>query len=293
LLDFGRPDWFAGLDHHRAHYWDEPTAAGFRAALRLRRGLRLADIGCGWGFLGHLLLPGMPGGAVTGYDLEPELLELGRARARETGTRALRFVEADALALDDEGFDGAVAQTVLLHQSRPQAMVRAMADAVRPGGFVAVVEPDHLAAAALSRDAGATAEDVADELAVLGRLFEGLRAMGAGDYRVGGRLAPLFAEAGLAVESCWFHGPVRPVGLQDTPLGRWRRAELADEEIVDRWAGFEGAWAQAGGSDEAWSRWLDGRRRLGERQRRAVADGTWWSTWTAGLHVCVGRVPMQ
>ena len=54
----------------------------------------------------------------------------------------MRLVEGelDALPLDDDSVDGAVANMVLHHAPDPAAMLAEMARVVRPGGVVAVTD---------------------------------------------------------------------------------------------------------------------------------------------------------
>ena len=94
LVDFGQPQWFDRLDSHRRFFWDRAAADLLTGpdGLDLRAGLLVADFGCGWGYLGHLMLPSLsPSGRVDGFDLSEELLDTARKRAKEVGTRQLRF----------------------------------------------------------------------------------------------------------------------------------------------------------------------------------------------------------
>lgn len=296
MLDFGRSHWFDRLDRSRAFLWTEEDAARLRASLKLASGQRIADVGCGWGFLGHLLLPALsPGGQVVGYDLEETLLATGRERAREAGVdRALRFVHGDALDVDDRGFDGAICQTVLLHQSRPEELVAAMAERVRPGGFVAAIEPDLLAASASLQDPFTTPESTARDVAMRGRIFAGVRRMGAGDYRIGGRLAALFAAAGLTVEHSWLNGTVAQcIPGRETPWRSHFALGLQDDEVLAELDSWRAAWALAGGEDGSWRPWVEAQRAAAARRREAIAAGSYWSSQTNALHICVARVPIR
>jgi ubiquinone/menaquinone biosynthesis C-methylase UbiE len=68
-------------------------------AERPRRGLKIADVGCGTGISTMILknLAG-PDGLVTGIDISHNMLELARKKA--SGMRAVRFIEGDAAGLD-------------------------------------------------------------------------------------------------------------------------------------------------------------------------------------------------
>ena len=75
---------------------------------KLKRGLRVCDLGCGTGLLGLLLLQRQPGLSVTGIDLQPEAIRLAEKAAAENGlTGNLRFVCGDLrnAALPANSFD--------------------------------------------------------------------------------------------------------------------------------------------------------------------------------------------
>lgn len=63
---------------------------------RLKRGLRVCDLGCGTGLLGLLLLQRQPELQLTGIDLQPEAVRLAELAAAENDlTERLRFVCGD------------------------------------------------------------------------------------------------------------------------------------------------------------------------------------------------------
>lgn len=80
---------------------------------RLKPGLRVCDLGCGTGLLGLLLLQRQPAVTVTGVELLPEAVELGRRAAAVNGlTDRLLFRQGDLRdvrsLLPAGGFDLAV-----------------------------------------------------------------------------------------------------------------------------------------------------------------------------------------
>ena len=63
---------------------------------RLKRGLRVCDLGCGTGLLGLLLLQRQPELSVTGIDIQPAAVELAQKAAAENGlTDRLTFHTRD------------------------------------------------------------------------------------------------------------------------------------------------------------------------------------------------------
>ena len=102
------------------------------------------DVGCGVMGVLHLLAERVgPGGRVVGLDREARMVESGQRFAQQRGL-AVEFIEADAAAsgLPDRAFDLVHARTLLLNVSNPQEILAEMVRIARPGGVVAVQEPD-------------------------------------------------------------------------------------------------------------------------------------------------------
>jgi len=120
---------------------------GFQATLELARlceideSMKVLDVGCGSGS-SSLFLTKKFGCRVLGVDLDEQLLR----KAEETGQREevqdkvfFRLADIHDLPFDDDVFDGAVAQAVLVFTKKSHVL-RELARVVRPGGFVGAVE---------------------------------------------------------------------------------------------------------------------------------------------------------
>jgi ubiquinone/menaquinone biosynthesis C-methylase UbiE len=108
-------------------------------------GMRVLDIGSGAGdvALTAAALVG-PNGSVVGVDVNPQILETARRRARKAGLGNVSFVAGDIrqdLALDGE-FDALVGRLVLFHLADPGAVLGRLLRHLRPGGVVAFQEPE-------------------------------------------------------------------------------------------------------------------------------------------------------
>lgn len=116
-------------------------------AMALQGARRVLDLGCGTGVASRAVARRAGfAGRVTGIDRSPYLIEVARRRANEEGmTQALQFEVGDSrsLGLADEGFDAAVAHTLLSHVENPLAVLGEIVRVVRPGGVVGIFDGDY------------------------------------------------------------------------------------------------------------------------------------------------------
>jgi SAM-dependent methyltransferase len=116
-----------------------------RAALALKAGENVLDIGSGMGLLACEMAAEVGAtGSVDGVDPSESMLALARNRHLPEGAGEVRFVAGDACALPfgDETFDAAIATQV--YEYVPD-MPRALAEAfrvLRPGGRLLVLDTD-------------------------------------------------------------------------------------------------------------------------------------------------------
>jgi len=154
-------------------------------------GMRVLDIGCGGGDVSMLLAEAVgSSGHVVAIDREERTMGLASARAQQAGLDRIEFV----LTTDEEftgfaPFDAAVGRYVLFHQPDPAAMIRRAAAAVRPGGVVAFHE--------MVVSAEALAIPPLELWTRLARSAYGAARAGLPSPDAGGRLTPLFEDAGL------------------------------------------------------------------------------------------------
>ena len=84
---------------------------------------RVADLGCGRGLLGRLLLSRFPAARVDGFDLDEDTVASARLSAKGLRGR-LTFTVADAADTDARpGYDLVVGQAILVHQSMPERIL--------------------------------------------------------------------------------------------------------------------------------------------------------------------------
>jgi len=111
--------------------------------LALRPGLRVLDLGCGYG---RLTIPiarlVLPGGQVVGVDIQEAMLRIARERAEKSGLANLSFRRAAAGegALRPDQFDRALLVTVLGEIPRQLEALREVRDVLAPGGYLSITE---------------------------------------------------------------------------------------------------------------------------------------------------------
>ncbi|MFC3695289.1 methyltransferase domain-containing protein [Chenggangzhangella methanolivorans] len=172
----------------------------------LRPGMRVLDVGCGFGDV-TLLAAALVGeaGAAVGVDLDGAALERARGRDVPAGSAVPTFAQA-AIAdlpatLDD--FDAIVGRRVLMYQADAVEAVRVLAERLRPGGIIIFQEHD-----ATLTPASLTAFPL--HARAQGWLQRMIEREGA-DLHIGFHLHAILTRAGLGVEQ------VRAEAIVQTP----------------------------------------------------------------------------
>lgn len=118
------------------------TIPAFPALERaLRKGIEVADVGCGRGRALQILAGAFPRSRFVGYDLSPEAIAYARAEAEARGLENLRFDVVDVAGLDVFGrYDLVLAFDAIHDQAEPRRVLRNVAHALRPGGAFLMVD---------------------------------------------------------------------------------------------------------------------------------------------------------
>jgi SAM-dependent methyltransferase len=166
----------------------------------LRRGMHVADLGCGVGTVTALLaeLVG-PEGRVVGIDASSAQLVQAREHLNGTGANT-SFVEASASAtgLPAESFGLVYCRFLLIHLSDPERALREMRTLLKPNGILVCEDGD-------LTSAGSEPPSALDAFADFwGRLGP---AKGV-DYTLGRRLFHLVLAAGFPAPEITFNQPV-------------------------------------------------------------------------------------
>jgi SAM-dependent methyltransferase len=170
----------------------------------LRRGMRVADLGCGVGTVTALLadLVG-PGGHAVGIDASAAQLAQARVLLCPRGTNT-SFVEASATAtgLPRESFNLVYCRLLLIHLPNPEEALREMRALLKPGGILVCEDGD-------LTSAGSEPPSALDAFAELWGRLGPKRGV---DYTLGRRLFHLVRAAGFPEPQIAFNQPVRARG---------------------------------------------------------------------------------
>jgi SAM-dependent methyltransferase len=157
----------------------------------VERGWNTVDLGCGPSGIIDLLAERVgPEGHVTGLDVNPANVALARAFADEHRLANADIAEGDArhTGLPPSSFDLAHARTLLINIPDPAAVVAEMVRLVRPGGWVAALEPD---------GGGSLCHPPHPAWDRLSEIFWSANQSDGANLRIGRRLPELFRQAGL------------------------------------------------------------------------------------------------
>lgn len=106
-------------------------------------GKSVLDVGCGFGLETLRLAPLVAPGEVAGIDKSADFIAEATRRAAAAGLRIdFRVGDADALPYGDASFDCVRAERLLIYLQTPEKAVAEMKRVAKPGGGIALIEPD-------------------------------------------------------------------------------------------------------------------------------------------------------
>ena len=103
--------------------------------------INIIDFGCGYGYLGMILLKLLPTGSTyTGVDISETLLDEARTLFKDSEYKT-KFIKCDLNTFSvKKEYDMAICQALLRHLSNPKEILKKMTDAVSIGGMVICIE---------------------------------------------------------------------------------------------------------------------------------------------------------
>lgn len=124
-----------------------PELQELKALARTRGGVApgrsVLDVGCGFGLETLRLAANAIPGRVAGIDKSADFIAEAKARAAAAGLAiAFDVGDADALPYPDASFDCVRAERLLIYLADPAKAIAEMKRVARPGGRIALIEPD-------------------------------------------------------------------------------------------------------------------------------------------------------
>jgi ubiquinone/menaquinone biosynthesis C-methylase UbiE len=169
-----------------------PDSAALLNRVGLRPGQSAIDLGCGpRGILDLLAHRVSPGGRVVGLDADPVHTAMAAKFASDQALGQVETVTADArrTGLPSGSFDLVHARALLVNVPHPAEVVAEMVRLAKPGGAVAVAEPDTEHALSYPPD------PAFDRICAI---FRVAFSRNGADPEIGRRVPELFRNAGLA-----------------------------------------------------------------------------------------------
>ncbi len=172
--------------------------------LALRADSRVADIGCGGGFMCARLAVRFADGEVTGVDSSSAQIEVARAYIDESGLDNVSFQTASAYdtGLPTAAFDLVFCRALLCHLPRPIEALAEMRRLLKPGGTL------------LCEDLDAPAVPADSVMHALAEFDVRVGAALGIDFNIGPKLPELFQAVGIADPRIKFFQPVFLTGRQ-------------------------------------------------------------------------------
>ena len=211
----------------QARLWD-PTAHALFDRLKIRRGMRVLEIGPGAGSL-HRALRRRVRGAVDAVEPSERFADgIERLAARDGfGHSGLWRANLSDVRLPRRRYDVVFARWVFLFLPDPAAHVRQLAKALRPGGLLAIEDYQRETLRMIPPPAAWERFLAADRA-----FFE----TQGGDASIGARLPALFKKAGLEVVDVT---PTVKSGHPGSPVWNWLSAYFLGG-VIDRLVGRAG-----------------------------------------------------
>jgi ubiquinone/menaquinone biosynthesis C-methylase UbiE len=193
--------------------------------------MSVLEVGSGPGFYTELLSGLVPGGSVTGLDIDPSLIDHARTYLAERAAAPVRFVEGSVLdtGLANDEFDFATARLVFQHIPDQVAALTEIRRVLKPGGRLVLIDVDYRGAN-LVYPVLRPIEEILEKTAQL-------HALRGGDPHVGRRMWRLLERAGFDVvdlEAVALHSGTKGIEWCATQFDPDRLLPFVDNGLLPR-----------------------------------------------------------
>ncbi len=126
----------------RKGYWNDDYVQFLVSQVwKIDKPVSVLDCGCGYGYLGLLLLPHLPEGSTyTGIDFAEDLIQKGKSLFLAKGMQGEFICENVCQYRAENQFDMVICQAVLRHLDRPAEFLQKMISFAKPGGYVVSID---------------------------------------------------------------------------------------------------------------------------------------------------------
>ncbi|MED2878994.1 class I SAM-dependent methyltransferase [Bacillus thuringiensis] len=164
--------------------------------------VHVVDYGCGYGYLGLLLMPLLPEGSkYTGIDSGETLLAEARELFRSLPYES-EFLEGDDIEIElNDTYDIAICHAFLLHMSSPKTMLQKMIHSVKSGGKIICFEPHWISNMSSYTLDGENQSEII-QLGILQNLFESDTQRSGKDGNIGMKIPIYLSELGVKNIEC-------------------------------------------------------------------------------------------
>lgn len=199
-------DWNSKLTYLKntrdLYYNDDYVSFLVNTVWKINKPVHIVDFGCGYGYLGLVLMPLLPKASkYTGIDSGGTLLAEARELFRLLPYES-EFLEGDATEIKlNDTYDIAICHAFLLHMSSPKTMLQKMMHSVKKGGKIICFEPHWISnMASYLRDGEKQSEFI--PLGVLQKLFESDTQRNGKDGNIGMKIPIYLSELGVKNIEC-------------------------------------------------------------------------------------------
>ncbi|OQR56179.1 class I SAM-dependent methyltransferase [Bacillus sp. CDB3] len=199
-------DWNSKLTYLKntrdLYYNDDYLSFLVNTVWKITEPVHIVDYGCGYGYLGLVLLPLLPNGSkYTGIDSGEALIAEARELFRSLPYES-EFLEGNATEIELKNkYDIAICHAFLLHMSSPKTMLEKMIHSIKEGGKIICFEPHWMSNMSSYVLDGENQSEII-QLGVLQKLFERDTQRTGKDGNIGMKIPMYLSELGVKNIEC-------------------------------------------------------------------------------------------